>query len=310
LRAVLSGDARRRLDAGALVRALRPRQYVKNGLVLTALIFSVRTAWRPLDPGSWLPLLLHTALAFVAFCALSSSMYLYNDLRDRDADRQHPRKRLRPIAAGSVTTAQALTTAILLALLALLLAIPLGWRFLLAEIAYLALTAAYSCRLKHVVLIDILIIAVGFVLRAAAGAFAIGVPVSPWLYICTLLGALFLAVNKRRQELGLLGGQAGAHRLVLDDYTVELIDQLASTVTASTIISYALYTFTAPNLPGNHVMMATIPFVIYGLFRYQLLVMSQGQGGSPDELIVKDKPLLICIVVWLLSSLILLSIYR
>jgi 4-hydroxybenzoate polyprenyltransferase len=293
-----------------VLRAMRPKQFIKNGIVFTALVFSVRQAWRPAYPDTWFPLLLRATVACIAFCAVAAAEYLINDIRDREADRAHPRKRFRPIASGELSVPVAQTAAVLLFIGGFAAGMALGWRFALVLGGYAALMLAYSYVLKTLVLVDVLVIAVGFVLRAIAGALAIGVPISPWLYLCTLLGALFLAVNKRRHELVLLQGGAASHRPILEEYSTQLLDQLSAMVTAATLIAYSLYTFSAENLPKNHVMMVTIPFVIYGLFRYLFLVYQKDEGGSPDELVVRDRPLVACMALWICTAGLALALFR
>jgi len=297
-------------EARALLRGVRPKQWLKNGIVGLALIFSVGQAWLPRQPETWLPLLARTSLAFLAFTLLASAEYLINDLRDLDADRLHPRKRLRPLAAGTLRPRVAVVAAVLLGLAGLGLGALLDWRFGLLLLAYGASVLSYSYVLKHVVIVDVLTVAIGFVLRAAGGAIVIRVPISPWLYLCTILGALFLAITKRRHELLLLGDESGAHRTSLDEYSPELLDQMTSVVTASTVVAYSLYTVTAENLPANHAMLLTLPFVLYGVFRYLLLVYSRDEGGSPEEVLLRDRPLMIDIVLWLLSAGIILVVFR
>jgi 4-hydroxybenzoate polyprenyltransferase len=279
------------LSVRALFVALRPRQWPKNGLVFIALAFTLNIQ----DVN----LLLKSVATFVCFCALSSAGYLLNDVVDIEADRAHPTKRLRPIAAGQVPVHVALALGIALALLGLvttfLISFPLG----LLAVTYAVLTALYSTTLKHVVLLDIFAIAAGFVLRAAAGAVAIDVPISPWLYIATLLGALLIALGKRRTELGTLGLEAAVgHRRNLQSYSIEFIDQLILVISSAALMTYALYTFSAENLPKNHSMMLTIPVVMYGLFRYLFLVREGDVGGAPEELLFRDRPLLASVVVW------------
>jgi 4-hydroxybenzoate polyprenyltransferase len=294
----------------ALLRALRPKQWLKNGIVALALIFSVGQAWLPRHPATWLPLLRSTSLAFVAFTLLASAEYLVNDLRDLQADRLHPRKRLRPLAAGTLRPGVAVTAAVLLGVAGLAVGFLLDWRFGLVLVAYGGTVLAYSFSLKHMVILDVLTIAIGFVLRAAGGAIVIRVPISPWLYLCTVLGALFLAITKRRHELLLLGDDSGSHRTSLDDYSPELLDQMTSVVTASTVVAYSLYTVTAENLPSNHAMLLTLPFVLYGVFRYLFLVYSRDDGGSPEEVLLRDRPLMIDVVLWLLTASIILVMFR
>lgn len=296
--------------ASALVRALRPKQWLKNGIVFLAFVFSIRQAWLPSHPDSWLPLLGRSALAFVAFSVIASAEYLINDLHDVEADRLHPRKRLRPLAAGTLSPRVAAGAALVLAVAGLLLGTAVAWRLGVVLLVYMLSSLAYTYALKHVVIVDVLTIAIGFVLRAVGGALVIGVPVSPWLYLCTILGALFLAIAKRRHELILLGDDSGAHRSSLDEYSPELLDQMTSVVTASTIVAYSLYTVTAENLPSNHAMLATLPFVLYGVFRYLYLVYSRDEGGNPEEILLRDRPLLIDIVLWLLAAGLILFLFR
>lgn len=294
----------------ALLRALRPKQWLKNGIVALAFVFSIRQAWYPSQPDTWLPLLLRTGLAFVAFSLLSAAEYLVNDLRDLEADRLHPRKRLRPLAAGTLRPGVAVAAAIVLGAAGLVLGALINLPFGAILVAYGISTLAYSFWLKHLVIVDVLTIAIGFVLRAAGGALVIGVPISPWLYLCTILGALFLAITKRRHELILLGDESGAHRAALDDYSELLLDQMTAVVTAATVVAYSLYTVTAENLPANHAMLATLPFVLYGVFRYLFLVYARDEGGSPEEALLRDRPLIIDIALWLISAAAILLVFR
>lgn len=306
--------ARRHAPAGLrlppLVVAMRPRQWLKNGLVFLALLFSIDESWQLGDPASWAPLLARAVLAFFAFTAVASAEYLINDIRDVESDRLHPRKRRRPIASGALDVRVALIAALLLFALGAALGLLLGWRFLAILTVYALQSLAYSYLLKHLVIIDVIVNALGFVLRAIGGALAIDVPVSPWLYSVTFLGALFVAIYKRRNELVLLEAGATEHRPILAEYTTHLLDQMASVVTASTVIAYSLYTFTAPNLPQNHAMMATVPFVLYGIFRYMYLVYRREEGGSPEEVILRDRPLLVDLAAWMVVSAAILMIYR
>ncbi len=296
--------------AAPLLRAMRPRQWLKNGLVFMALAFSVGQSWSVNRPESWTPLLAKAALAFIAFCAASSAEYLINDLRDIERDRLHPRKRRRPLASGALRPRTAVLAAAALLAGGLLLALPLGWRFALALAGYASLALAYSFALKHMVLLDLMALAVGFVLRAVAGALAINVPVSPWLYLCTFLGALFIAINKRRHELTLLDDGAADHRPILAEYTTGLLDQMASVVTAATVVAYALYTVTAENLPDNHAMLGTVPFVLYGVFRYLYLVHRHDAGGSPEDILLTDRPLQITVALWVIAAMVILTLSR
>ena len=285
-----------------LLAALRPKQWTKNLLVFVGAVFALRLG----DPTS----VLAATGAFVGFCALSSAGYLINDLLDLEADRSHPIKRGRPIASGRVSARAALLLAVLLALGALIPATLLDPTFALIAGSYLGLTLLYSARLKHLVLIDLFVIAAGFVLRAVGGAVAVEAPVSPWLYVCTILVALFLGLAKRRQELALLEHQADLHRRNLSEYTIGLLDQLLTIVTAAAIMAYSLYTFSAPNLPTNNAMMLTIPVVLYGLFRYLYLIHVRGLGGSPEDILLSDRPLLGAGVTWVLLSMAALYILR
>jgi 4-hydroxybenzoate polyprenyltransferase len=281
------------------VVAVRPRQWPKNGLVFVGLLFSLNL--------TQLPLLVRCGLAFVALCLLSAGTYLVNDTLDAPRDRLHPAKRQRPIAAGHIAPRHALAVAGLLLAAGLGLAAALGPGFLLVGVAYLALTTAYSLWLKRYPLIDVLVLASGFVLRAAAGAVVIDVPISPWLLFCTLLGALLIALGKRRSELLVLEQNAAAHRASLTTLTVEFVDQLALLMAACSIMAYSLYTFFAhPYYPPW--LMLTIPLVIYGIFRYLYLVRVLGLGGSPEELLLHDRPLLGTVVLWVVLSAVILYV--
>ncbi|MGH7622199.1 MAG: decaprenyl-phosphate phosphoribosyltransferase, partial [Gemmatimonadaceae bacterium] len=285
-----------------LIRSMRPRQWTKNGIVFLALIFSVGQQYHLSDTSTFVPKLLAALVAFAAFALVSSADYLVNDIRDVEQDRVHPRKSKRPIAAGLLPVRTAWSAAVALAALGNAAAFALNWRVGLVVLSYTVLMVAYSYALKHMVLIDLMVIAAGFVLRAMAGALAVDVPISPWLYVVTALGALFLGINKRRAEIDLLQDGAGTHRKILDEYSVELLDQMASTVTAATLMAYGLYTFTAEGLPKDHSMMLTIPFVLYGIFRYLYLVNVKKEGGSPEDVLFKDVPIILCIAGWVVTA--------
>ena len=299
---------------GYVLRSMRPRQWTKNLIVFMALLFSINDRWEVSEPSGWAPLLGWTALTFVLFSLVSSADYLLNDVVDRESDRKHPEKRRRPIAAGQLSVRAALIWAGVLAALALgggfALAGPLTWKIGATLSAYAVLMVAYTFVLKHVVLMDMMVIGAGFVLRAMTGALAVDVPISPWLYVVTALGALFLVINKRRAELTLLESSAAEHRPILQEYSVPLLDQIGALVTASTLIAYGLYTFTAENLPENNAMMLTIPFVLYGILRYLYLVHTQEQGGSPEEVLLRDWPLMIDILLWLATAATVLVLFR
>jgi 4-hydroxybenzoate polyprenyltransferase len=286
--------------AVAILRSLRPKQWTKNLLVFAGLMFT----YNLLNPG----MLGRVMLAFVAFCMLSSAGYIWNDLRDVAADRLHPIKRRRPIAAGLVPPWLAAIIALALGVGGLALAYALGTSFLLVASLYLLLTASYSIWLKHLVLIDVFGISAGFVLRAVGGAVVIGVPVSPWLYVCTVLVSLFLGLGKRRNELELLETDAAGHRKNLEQYSLELVDQLILIVAAVTIMAYSLYTFSAENLPRDHSMMLTIPLVVYGLFRYLYLVRVKREGGAPEDLLLTDPGMLGTAIAWVALSVIVLYV--
>ena len=295
---------------GYVLRSMRPRQWTKNGVVFMALIFSVNQEWQPDEPASWDGLLAAAAVTFLLFCLVSGAEYLVNDVRDRESDRLHPRKSRRPIAAGLLSLGAAVAWAVGLWAVGTAVAFVVDWRTGTVVLGYIGTMLAYSFVLKHEVILDVMAIAAGFVLRAMAGAYAIDVPISPWLYVMTGLGALFLAITKRRAEVALLQEEAGNHRATLDHYTPALVDQMTAMVTASTVIAYALYTFTAENLPTNHTMMLTIPFVAYGIFRYLYLTLTRDEGGSPEEVLLKDVPLILTIVGWVVASMVILTAYR
>ncbi len=294
----------------AVVREMRPKQWTKSGIVFLAFVFSVNQAWQPDDPSSWATLLLRASITAVAFSLASGADYIVNDIRDRESDRLHPSKSRRPIAAGQLSVGAAWTWAVVIAIAATAIAFAVDWRTGIVIVGYLIVMQAYTFFLKHEVILDVMAIAAGFVLRAMAGAYAIDVPISPWLYVVTGLGALFLAITKRRAEVELLQEDAIDHRRTLEHYTVAFVDQMTAMVTASTVIAYALYTFTAPNLPANHAMMLTIPFVVYGIFRYLFLSLTRNEGGSPEEVLLKDLPLLLTVVGWVVTSMVVLTAYR
>lgn len=289
------GASRRRSSAVALLVSLRPNQWTKNLLVFAPLIFAVKL----FDPTS----VVRATAGFLVFCALSSVVYLINDCLDRDADRTHPLKRFRPIAAGEISRSTALVTASALATAALAAAAALGWLFFIVAAGYVVLQTLYSVALKHVVILDALTLAIGFVLRAIGGAAVIDVVVSHWLFVCTILGALFIALAKRRHELVMLADGAGTHRPILDEYSPYLLDQMIAVVTASTLISYVFYTISPETEQkfGTGWLGLTIPFALYGIFRYLYLVHRRDGGGSPSDLLLNDRPLLACVTLWVIA---------
>jgi 4-hydroxybenzoate polyprenyltransferase len=287
----------RRSTARAAIVALRPRQWTKNLLLFAGIIFAAKLG----DATR----LLEALAAFAAYCAASSAAYLANDVRDASHDRTHPVKRARPIARGELTVRAAYALAVALGAVAIALVIPLG----LPSLGFLAgfglLQAAYTARLKHVVLVDVMTIAGLFVVRAAAGAAAVHVRISPWLLLCTALLALFLALAKRRGELVLVGAAATPGRPVLEGYSLALVDQLVSVVAACTVIAYSLYTFTARD---SKALMVTIPFVVFGVFRYLLLIHRQQLGEEPEEVLLRDVPILLCIAAWAICAAVILAV--
>lgn len=277
-----------------LLKTMRPRQWVKNGLLFIPLIFDKQlTNW---------PALARVTLGFILFCLLSSVIYIINDLVDLEADRNHPQKKLRPLPSGALKIRTAKTAGIVLTVVIFIPAALLSLEFALIGLTYLVLNLAYSAWLKHEPILDVMCLASFYVLRVAAGVSLITVTrFSPWLYVFTTFLALYLGIGKRRAELNLLADGANSHRKSLGGYTLPLLDQLILIVSSSSIITYSLYTFSAPNLPPNHTMMLTIPFVIYGIFRYLYLIQVKQYGGEPEEVLLTDRPLQFTILLWVLS---------
>jgi 4-hydroxybenzoate polyprenyltransferase len=292
-----------------LLRAMRPRQWIKNLIVFAGFVFTLNEHWRPFTDEMW-SALGRSTLAFFLFSFLSSCVYLLNDVLDVEKDRAHPYKRNRPIASGALSPRVAIAVALVLAPICLVVGFLLSPPFAIVGGGYLVMQFAYIFVLKEIVLIDIFVIAIGFVMRAVSGAVVIGAEISPWLYTVTLLGALFLGICKRRNELVLLDAAAGQHRKILQTYTPQLLDSLTSIAASSTIMAYSLYTFTSPKLPRNNLMMLTIPFVIFGIFRYIFLAHSQNAGGSPEEVFLRDKPIIGTIVLWIVSTGLILGLRR
>ncbi|OGO75596.1 MAG: phosphoribose diphosphate--decaprenyl-phosphate phosphoribosyltransferase [Chloroflexi bacterium RIFOXYD12_FULL_57_15] len=275
----------------ALLKTMRPRQWTKNAFVFFALVFDKQLLQ--------LPAFLNTLAGFALFCLVSSAVYIFNDLADLEADRQHPEKKKRPLPSGQLPQGAAWTAGVLLAAVTL----PLGWMlspFFAGVLAfYFLINLAYSRWLKHVPILDVMIVAAGFVLRVHAGTTLIHVErFSPWLYAVTTLGALYLGFGKRRAELALLAHGAGSHRKVLEGYTLPLLDQYITIVSAATILAYSLYTFSAPNLPANHSMMLTIPFIAYIIFRYLYIIQVTHDAGAPEEVLLTDRPMQIAIFLF------------
>jgi len=275
------------------VNSMRPSQWIKNLFVFAPLIF----AQKFFD----FFLILKTVGAFLLFCILSSAIYILNDLLDIEEDKNHPRKSKRPIALGKISKNQAISIFIALSVVSLSLAFWLNKYFFIVALTYFILQVAYSIKLKRIVIVDVFIIAAGFVIRIVAGGLVIEVPISSWLLICTMLLALFLAMGKRRHELVILENMASNHRSSLKEYSSYLLDQMIAVVTASTLIAYCLYTISAETVEKFETknLIFTVPFVLYGIFRYLYLIHNKEKGGSPESLIIKDKPLLIDILLWI-----------
>jgi 4-hydroxybenzoate polyprenyltransferase len=283
-----------------ILKSLRPAQWTKNLFVFAALVFS-----KEARTGASL---LRTAGAFAAFCLLAGALYLVNDVRDIEEDRRHPKKSLRPVAAGRISKAKAIAWAAILGAIALAGAFFLSPSFALVAAIYAFVMIAYTFALKNVVIVDVFLIAAGFVLRVVAGGVVIAVPLSSWLIICTSLLALFIALGKRRHEIVVLNADAPLHRPILHEYSAYLLDQMISVVTASTVIAYCLYTVSEETVRkfGTSDLIYTTPFVLYGVFRYLYLVHQKGQGGSPEEMIVRDKPLAAAIILWIAAVVVVL----
>ncbi len=297
-------------QARQLVLAMRPRQWAKNLLLYLAFFFTLGTHDTDGAAGE-LRLFGEATLAFLLFCLLSGATYLINDLMDAEADRLHPKKQHRPLASGRLIPAFAKTAA------GIAIAAGVGLSFLLdagfgvIAVVYLGVTLGYNVQLKHMVILDVMAVAAGFVLRAAAGAQVIDVPISEWLYVMTGLGALLISLGKRRDELLSLGdSDAANHRPVLEHYTVAFLDQLIAVVAPAALVAYTLYTFTADNLPGDNSMMLTIPFVMYGVFRYLFLVHRRNLGGEPEEIFLTDRPLFFNIMLWVAAAIAILAVDR
>lgn len=281
---------------------MRPRQWTKNAFVFVALFFDGKL----LKVDSFLP----TFAAFILLCLMSSAVYIMNDLADIESDRQHPVKQKRPLPAGQLKPQIAKIAAVLFALGSLTAGLLLNFYFGLVLLAYLTSQIAYSFWLKHMVLLDITIVAAGFVLRIAAGVTVIDVQrFSPWLYLFGGFLALFMVLGKRRHELVLLGAEAGSHRAILEEYNLDLIDRLLGIVTTSTIVSYSLYTFLAEGLPENHLMMLTIPFLLYAVFRYLYLIHVKQMGGAPEEILLRDRSLQVTLLLFALVVFLTLYIF-
>ena len=285
------------------VRSLRPEQWIKNLVVFGALVFSKNF--------TNLPMIETSVLLFALFCLVSSSVYLFNDVIDYEKDRRHPRKSKRPIASGALSRKTAVVVAILLVAIALLIAAAtMNKSTLLFIAAYALLNVLYTVLLKNIVILDVMTIAAGFVLRAVGGGIAIDVPISSWLVVCTILLALFLGFGKRRHELALLDKTASEHRRILEHYSTYFLDQMISVVTASVVVAYTFYTL-SPEVEeklGVEHLEVSVPFVLYGIFRYLYLIHKKEEGGSPSRLLLTDLPMLVDVLLWLATVLILMTI--
>jgi 4-hydroxybenzoate polyprenyltransferase len=289
-----------RTNRAAIIRLMRPHQWVKNSLVLAALVFAKRM-FVPHD-------VMLGILAFVAFCALSSAAYVVNDIIDRETDRLNPEKQHRPIAGGEISVESARTVAMALGLTAAILSVCLGWQFVAIALLYAGLQFAYSLWAKRVMVVDIIAVAIGFVMRAFAGGVAIKAEVSPWLAFITFVLALLLVLGRRRHELIALGDAATAHRGALEFYSVRLIDQMISIVAGATLVGYMIYTASAEveaKLGTRHLYL-TVPFVAFGILRYLYLIDERNEGGDPARLLLADSPLLTSVVLWILTDVVLL----
>lgn len=301
------GAARRPSMPFAVLRLLRPTQWTKNGLLFLAFAFSLNLHWDLDDPETALRLLLQAAMGAAIYVGLSGATYIINDIIDADRDRAHPTKRERPIAAGYVTpTVGGFVSAALLV-------VCLGGAFAMSPlmgliaVGYVSLTIGYSALLKNVVIIDVTAVAAAYLIRVMAGAVAIDVPISPWLYVCTTLGALLIAIGKRHGEVGLMEDGASDHRDTLGRYSVPLLNRMIAVAAVSALTAYALYTFTASNLPGQ--MMLTIPFMIYGVFRYLQLIRMGHITGEPERVLLQDKPMMLAVIAWMAAVVAILIIF-
>ena len=291
-----------------LLLAMRPKQWIKNVFVFAGIVFANEIMLNNINN------IMRVVAAFVIWCIVASSVYLINDLVDIEKDRLHPKKRYRPLASGHLAPSAAITATLVFLGITLPFAWLLSIKLALVLIFYVLMQLAYSFRLKHVVILDVFIIAAGFVLRTISGAVVLNITISAWLLICTGLLALFLALAKRRHELVLLESGSGSRRRVLDDYSTELVQEMMSIITASTIIAYILYTLSPsnPHIPTSPfpLMLITVPFVIYAIFRYLYLVYKKDEGGSTEELLLKDWPMLVDIMLWGITVLTILYVYR
>lgn len=283
------------LNMKYIVKLMRPKQWLKNFFVLAALIFSGK-----FQNGH---ILLLNLYVFILFSLISSAVYILNDIVDVEKDKQHPQKKYRPIASGKVSKMQALILELILVGIVLFVSYSINLKLLFVLLTYYIMNILYSFILKNIVIVDVMVITMGFVLRVISGSIVTNVQLSPWLILCTILISLFLALNKRRSEIVTLKDKRGAHRKILEEYSVELIDNMLTIVTPSILITYCLYTFSSIQ---SRTMMITIPFVLYGIFRYQYLVTKKNVGGKPEDVFQNDLPFLIDIVIWAISIIVII----
>ncbi|MDD3225901.1 MAG: decaprenyl-phosphate phosphoribosyltransferase [Clostridium sp.] len=276
-----------------LLKLMRPKQWIKNFFVFAAIIFSGKF--------SNMHILLLNIYVFVLFCLISSAVYILNDLVDAPKDRMHPQKKYRPIASGKVTKVQAIFLEVIIVIITLYISYIIQYKIFIVILAYYIMNILYSFKLKNIVILDVMIITFGFLLRVISGSIPTNVQLSPWLLLCTMLLALFIALNKRKSEIITLKDKSGEHRKILEEYSVELIDSMLTIVTPGLLIAYCLYTFSSIQ---SRTMMITIPFVLYGIFRYQYLMLKENIGGKPEDVFQKDMPFLINIVLWVVCSIV------
>ena len=294
----------------SVVLSMRPLQWSKSLLIFLPLAFSVHEIWLTDETGFPGELFLRAVAAGAIFCVLSGAVYIINDIFDRQRDREHPRKRLRPIASGDFPLAAARSTAMLLVAVSLAGSFLMDVGFGVVSVVFLAMNLGYSSFLKRMIILDVMVVSAGYLLRVVAGALIIDVTVSPWLYLTIGLGALFIALGKRYSELRAAGSNAASQRSVLGQYTREFLGQLIGISSTATLVAYALYTFTASNVPNNHSMMLTVPFVVFGLFRYLYLINQTNEAESPELVIIKDKPLVLDILMWAATAITVLAVTR
>ena len=295
--------------ARAVVLSMRPIQWTKSLLVFLPLAFSLGEKWELDDTGLFGELFLRALIGSLIFCALSGAVYLINDIFDRERDRVHPRKRKRPIASGELPLAVARTSAVLLLAGSISSSFIMGTGFGIVSVAFVAMNLGYSSFLKRLIILDVMMVSAGYLIRVVAGALVIDVTVSPWLYTTISLGALFIALGKRYSELKSAKERAAEQRSVLEEYSEPYLSQLITITSTATLVAYALYTFTASNVPDDHSMMLTGPFVVFGLFRYLYLVNHTNDAESPELVILKDKPLLIDVLLWAATAILVLALH-